>query len=75
MDEEKKPVPVQKMTWKAAGSFKDYVAAKAKADSVKGPVKVKRRPNGMFEVRVGTPKAKEPQPVRNDDGTMRDEQQ
>lgn len=42
----------QKMKWTTLATFTDFTEARAKADAVKG--KVKRRPNGKFEVRVGT---------------------
>lgn len=53
MEENQKPASVQKMKWSAILTTDDYTTARAKADTVKG--KVKLRPNGKFEVRVGTP--------------------
>lgn len=61
MDEEnKKPVSVQKMKWTTAATFDNFAEARARADAVKG--KVKKRPNGKFDVRVGQEvKAAKPQ--------------
>jgi hypothetical protein len=51
MDEEKK-VAVQKLKWTTVMTTDDFTIARAKADAVKG--KVKARPSGKFDVRVGT---------------------
>jgi hypothetical protein len=52
MSDEKKINPhPQKMKWTTVLSTPDFAVARAKADAVKG--KVKRRPNGTFDVRVG----------------------
>ena len=41
----------QKMKWTTAATFDNFAEARGKADAVKG--KVKARPNGRFDVRVG----------------------
>jgi predicted HicB family RNase H-like nuclease len=43
---------VQKMKWVTVMTTDDFSTARAKADQVKG--KVKARPSGKFDVRVGT---------------------
>lgn len=52
MDDEKKPVAVQKMRWIVSATFDTFAEARSKADAVKG--KVRRRPSGKFDVMVGT---------------------
>lgn len=42
----------QKMKWTTVMTTDDFATARAKADAVKG--KVKARPSGKFDVRVGT---------------------
>ena len=53
MDEDKKKVAVQKMKWTAVFTTDSYQEARNRADACKG--KVKHRPSGKFEVRVGSP--------------------
>lgn len=50
--EEKLNKTPQKMQWSTVMTTPDFAVARAKADAVKG--KVKRRPGGKFDVRVGT---------------------
>jgi hypothetical protein len=50
----------QKMKWTTVQSSDSYTEARAKADAVKG--KVRKRPSGKFDVRVGQEvKAAKPQ--------------
>lgn len=42
----------QKMRWTTVFSSTDFTEARCKADAVKG--KVRARPSGKFDVRVGT---------------------
>ncbi len=50
--EDKIDTTPQKLQWRTILTADDFTTARAKADAVKG--KVKRRPNGKFEVRIGT---------------------
>jgi hypothetical protein len=52
MDEDKVNKTPQKMKWTTVMTTADFHEARAKADAVQG--KVKRRPSGKFEVRVGS---------------------
>jgi hypothetical protein len=53
MDDDKKPNPhPQRMRWTTVLSTKMFEEARKKADAVKG--KVRARPDGTFDVRVGT---------------------
>jgi predicted HicB family RNase H-like nuclease len=51
MDEKVDKTPA-KMKWTTCLTTDDFTTARAKADAVKG--KVRKRPNGKFDVRVGT---------------------
>lgn len=54
MSTEKKVNPYpQRMKWSTTLTTQSYAEARAKADACLGS-KVRRRPNGTFEVRVGT---------------------
>jgi hypothetical protein len=52
MDENKTDKTPAKMKWSTVATFANFVEARSKADAVKG--KVKARPDGTFDVRVGT---------------------
>jgi TRAP-type mannitol/chloroaromatic compound transport system substrate-binding protein len=52
MDKQEDKTPA-KMKWTTLMTTDDFTIARAKADAVKG--KVKKRPNGKFDVRVGQP--------------------
>lgn len=55
MNDEKKTNPhPQKMRWTTVLSTPDFATARAKADATQG-AKIKRRPNGTFDVRTGVP--------------------
>jgi hypothetical protein len=54
MDREKRVNPhPQRKKWVTTLATQIYAEARAKADAVKGS-KIRHRPNGTFEVRVGT---------------------